>query len=269
MITITTKNSFDLCFRTQTTFKLTYLSAGCIMSKVDWSHRKQILNCYELILVFKGRLHLQTRNAKYSLGENELLLLSPYSSFKGFRAEKEETSFYYCRFTTDDPAKFGITKAYMHLTDSSKVKDIFAQLAVLSVSLDYPSYLPDLLVGLLLTEIGMEEKKETIKGCQVAADIAGFIQEKSGQVTTQQIADRFGYNKDYVSTLFKKSYGLTIKKYCNKIKLQNAKTLLISSSYSVKQIASMLGFNDDNQFIKFFNYHEKVSPTKFRDSYIR
>lgn len=109
MITITTQDSFDLCYKTQNTFSIAFISAGCIMSKINWSHRKQILNSYELILVFKGRLHIQVGNSKYILGENELLLLSPYSTFKGFHAEREETSFYYCRFTTDDPAKFGIT----------------------------------------------------------------------------------------------------------------------------------------------------------------
>ena len=239
------------------------------MSKINWSHRKQILNSYELILVFKGRLHIQVGNSKYILGENELLLLSPYSTFKGFHAEREETSFYYCRFTTDDPAKFGITKHYMSLNDSSKIKDILAQLATLSLYPEYPPFLPDLLVGLLLTELGLSAKRRTSKGCQLAPEIAKFIQEKTGLVSAQQIAERFGYNKDYINKLFSKTYGLTIKQYCNKIKLQNAKILLLTPNYTIKQISSILGFSDDNLFIKFFKYHEKISPSKFRNSYIK
>jgi len=46
-----------------------------------------------------------------------------------------------------------------------------------------------------------------------------------------------------------------------------AKNLLISTNYSVKQIAFMLDYKEENLFIKFFKYHERVSPTNFRNTY--
>ena len=35
----------------------------------------------------------------------------------------------------------------------------------------------------------------------------------------------------------------------------------------MKQIASELGFSNENLFIKFFLYHEKITPTAFRSRY--
>lgn len=267
MITFKTQDSFDLCFKTQNLFSLSFQSAGCIRSKSDWSHRKQTLECFELILVVEGNLHIQANYDRYTVNENEILILSPYTTFHGYRTEKESTSFYWCRFMTDDLTKFGIEKTFISVADIAEIQDLFIHLASLSAMPEHSQILPELLISLILTEIGIAEKSENKKDTKISSEIANLIQENGGLITPEQVAEHFGYNKDYISKLFKSAYGMTIKEYSNKIKIQNAKNLLVTSAYTIKQIALSLGFENNNLFIKFFKYHENITPTQFRNTY--
>ena len=46
-----------------------------------------------------------------------------------------------------------------------------------------------------------------------------------------------------------------------------AKDLLLSTNMSVKQISKELGYSEENLFIKFFTYNEKISPSAFKAKY--
>ena len=76
-----------------------------------------------------------------------------------------------------------------------------------------------------------------------------------------------GYKIHEGGTAFCKVTGITLKKYIIDARLNAAKDYLHTSDLSVKQIAYELGFYDETLFIKFFTYHEKISPTAYRNKY--
>lgn len=80
----------------------------------------------------------------------------------------------------------------------------------------------------------------------------------------QDICDRFGYNKDYISRSFKKKYGVTVKEYANREKLEAAKYLLKNSRHSIKKVGEAVGFDSVELFYKFFRYHMKLTPFEYR-----
>ena len=45
------------------------------------------------------------------------------------------------------------------------------------------------------------------------------------------------------------------------------KDLLLTTDMSVKQISRELGYSGEYLFIKFFTYHEKISPAAFKAKY--
>ena len=94
------------------------------------------------------------------------------------------------------------------------------------------------------------------------------ITERAVQKQLRIVCDYLGYNRDYISKQFLRCYGISIKKYIDQKKVSAAKHLLISSKMSLDQIASAIGFENAQQFYKFFNYHEKISPTQFRKIHI-
>ena len=57
------------------------------------------------------------------------------------------------------------------------------------------------------------------------------------------------------------------RQYISSEKIKLSKDLLLTTRLSVKEIAARLGFGSENLFIKFFKYHEDISPAKFRNKY--
>ena len=67
--------------------------------------------------------------------------------------------------------------------------------------------------------------------------------------------------------MYKREYGYDIKSGIIKQRLAYIESLLINTDYSVKEIAAMCGFDDENNFVKFFKYHEHTTPTLFRNKF--
>ena len=66
---------------------------------------------------------------------------------------------------------------------------------------------------------------------------------------------------------FKKIYGIGLKDYLTSQRIKAAKDFLLTTDLSMKQISRELGYSEENLFIKFFTYHEKISPTAYKARY--
>ena len=99
-----------------------------------------------------------------------------------------------------------------------------------------------------------------------------FIKEyvrinRNRDISVAKIAEELGYNVDYVGKLFKKHTNVGIKQYIAQSRLSYAKELLFTTTLSVKEVAEKMGYENEKLFIKFFIYHEKITPTAYRNLY--
>lgn len=263
MITIDSPNSLDLCYRTQSNFNLNFYSSGIIKRTRNWAHRERTIDCYELMVVFEGELHISENNRRHDLCENDVLLMSPHTTLGSFEVSTNKTSFGWVRFSSDHLDKFNISPGKIQIDDINKIKNLLNQINTISHIPDYPKYFPELLTCVMLSEIGIAQKHADSNN--LAFQIAKWISENP-TVKIEDISSNFGYNKDYLGRIFKRAYNITIKDYSTKALLDNAKALLITSNYPIKKIASILDFTNENLFVKFFKYHEKISPKEYRNS---
>ena len=60
--------------------------------------------------------------------------------------------------------------------------------------------------------------------------------------------------------MFRAEYGISVKEYITKIKLENAKRLL-SAGFSVTKTAEMTGYADVFNFSKMYKKHFGESPS--------
>lgn len=143
-------------------------------------------------------------------------------------------------------------KKLLHITNSS----VYSPCAADSLGL------------LILEELKRLQSEELSSNDTLAVQITEHIRNhiKSG-ITVSEIARRFDYNADYIGKYFKKSRGIGLKEYLAVQKLKLAKDLLLTTNLSVKQISRELGYCEENGFIKFFTYHEKIAPAAFRNKY--
>lgn len=94
--------------------------------------------------------------------------------------------------------------------------------------------------------------------------IVQFLNEYHKNISLSFLCDAFGRSKSHISHLFKKRSGMTIKEYCNNLKLEDARKLLLNTNYSITEIAYDVGFNDISYFISLFRKKFGVTPFSFK-----
>ena len=77
------------------------------------------------------------------------------------------------------------------------------------------------------------------------------------------LAHTFGFERSYLFRIFKARYGLSVKDYITKTRMENAKKLL-SGGYTVCETAGMVGYEDEFNFSKAFKNHYGISPSRFK-----
>lgn len=68
------------------------------------------------------------------------------------------------------------------------------------------------------------------------------------ELYVEEIANQIHMNSDYLTRLFKKSTGLSIKSYIIRQKMEAARNLLRSTSLSVGNVAVWLGYKNFSHF---------------------
>lgn len=95
--------------------------------------------------------------------------------------------------------------------------------------------------------------------------ILQYLSENHTTVTLSDVCRRFYRSKSYISHMFKKTYGVSFRRYCCMLKLQDAEKMLLQTDYSVTEIAHITGFNDTSYFISAFRNEFGLPPLRYRN----
>lgn len=87
------------------------------------------------------------------------------------------------------------------------------------------------------------------------------------ELTVEKIAKGLGVNSDYLSRIFKKAEGLSLKYYILQERTTRAKNLLRYSDYSILEISKYLGFSTQSHFTEVFKRFSDMTPQAFRNQY--
>ena len=80
-------------------------------------------------------------------------------------------------------------------------------------------------------------------------------------ISVEKISDYFGFERSYLYRTFKNAYGIGIKEYIVKTRMEQAKNLL-KKGYSVGSTAHAVGYRDQFNFSKAYKKHFGVAPKK-------
>lgn len=105
---------------------------------------------------------------------------------------------------------------------------------------------------------GIEETSDSFR------KITAFISEYHTDITLDTLCKKFHFSKSYISHIFKAKTGLTLKSYCNRLKINDAKELLKNTELSVTDIAYTTGFGNLSYFISTFKSEVGCTPLAYR-----
>lgn len=98
--------------------------------------------------------------------------------------------------------------------------------------------------------------------------ILAYVSENFTTVTLDELASHFGRSRSYISHLFKRMTGRSIRAYCNELKLFTSERLLQTTEATVTDVALESGFEDTSYFVRLFKEKYGVTPYKYKKTYL-
>ena len=89
-------------------------------------------------------------------------------------------------------------------------------------------------------------------------------QNHTRDINSEEISKVLGCSRSKWSREFNRTAGMNLREYINKLRIEDAKTLLLNSRLSVTEIAYSVGFSDSNYFTNIFKKQTGKTPIAFR-----
>jgi YesN/AraC family two-component response regulator len=89
-------------------------------------------------------------------------------------------------------------------------------------------------------------------------------QHYNEQIKLKDLSQMFYINKNYACFLFKRYTGMTFSELLNKIRMEQAKEMLVITSYTIAEISEKSGYTDYFYFSKLFKKMYGVTPSQYR-----
>lgn len=114
------------------------------------------------------------------------------------------------------------------------------------------------------TQLVAERKLGTPTLTMLPKNVQHYIENNiTEKITTEDIARELNIGRSYLSTMFKKEVGINLGEYINRLKIDEAKRMMLTTDQSLTQIATTLGYATQSHFIEVFKRLEGVTPTEF------
>ena len=109
------------------------------------------------------------------------------------------------------------------------------------------------------------ESAVSATGRETVEQILSYLHENyTFSTTNQDVAERFGFHPNYISSLLKEYTGMPLHRYLTHLRLLQAAKLLDERSLSISEVAEKCGFRDIYYFSKYFKKIMGISPTEYR-----
>lgn len=266
---------------------LRYFACGNLMSRDGFVHCRRVLNSNVLIFVLEGTLEITVSGREYSVSEGEFIFLKSGGEHFGTKPSSGNLSYLWVHFKSDsDWECFSeedirsrklsyLLPEYGRAASFQRVSMLFRQLIDFSRQENiYSEKILSYAVSLLIMEL-TQEAVDTISQYSenispVVSDASEWIRSNCHRsISLNEIADEFHYNAEYLSSLFKKETGLSLKSYLIRSRIEVAKNLLANNNLSIKEAAYSSGFNDEKYFMKMFRKYEGITPTQYKNAFHR
>lgn len=112
----------------------------------------------------------------------------------------------------------------------------------------------------------ISHESRTKSGKPLIELIRKYIDDNYQTVSLEHIAERFFLNKNYFCTSFKNVAGISFMEYVTRLRMEQAKRLLVNSTLKTYEVATAVGYSDQRYFSQVFRKYTGLQPTQYRQS---
>ncbi|ULL15321.1 AraC family transcriptional regulator [Paenibacillus sp. H1-7] len=117
----------------------------------------------------------------------------------------------------------------------------------------------------LLTVMQDRLPKEPVRLEERVMKVCDYVRHHiSRPLSLQELAEHVFLSPSHLSYLFMQTMGMPPMEYVRGVKIQTAKTLLMDSVYTIKEIAEKVGYGEQSQLSRAFHQAEGMSPSRYR-----
>ncbi|MGN1167541.1 MAG: AraC family transcriptional regulator [Lachnospiraceae bacterium] len=113
-------------------------------------------------------------------------------------------------------------------------------------------------------DFSLSKEQQKTMNWIIFEEVSEYIQNNYADITIQNLVNTFHFQEDYFNRLIKSKTGLTYSAYVQKLRLERAEHLLLSSDKSIEEIAAIVGYHNKGYFYKIFQERYKMTPSKYR-----
>jgi AraC family transcriptional regulator, arabinose operon regulatory protein len=99
--------------------------------------------------------------------------------------------------------------------------------------------------------------------------VVNWLENKySENIGLPEMAAQADMSSQYLNALFQETFGMSPYSFLIQLRIREAKKILVTKQDTpLKQVASLVGFNDVSHFVATFRKIEGITPKKYRDLY--
>lgn len=230
-------------------------------------------SCYQLLFATKGEGKLITQGKTFNLKGGMAFFLTKNTPHEYFPVDNEWDTHWLVidGMAVDELAKsLGFSEDIV--VEISNISELIAKFnkirAVLENDRYYGSYRASAYAYEFFIELFRLAKKNehgaATSNSSVDASIVYIEQNYQKNIRLEDLCEVANVSKQHLCRLFKNTLQMRPMEYVTKVRIQHAKSLLITTNYSIKEIAEMVGFSDNSYFAMLFSRHEFMSPVEYR-----
>lgn len=249
---------------------------GQFLTYEPWSHSSRVIADYEILIGVSKTCYLEVDGQSYELSPGKMLMIQPGQRHRGYKESEPGTSFYWFHFMLPSAISAepdAHLPPFADIPNPNRVLVLARQLLHVANGEYSLPHAADAFLAVLFVELA-EQLRNVLHPSTKDAKLTELmewikIHATEKNISVERIAAYSGYNKHYLTRLFKRQTGLGVLEYVHSLKLEAAKQLLAGTKLYVKEVAAQVGIPDEKQFAKWFKRLCGVTPTAYREAFIR
>ncbi len=239
---------------------------------------------FELLLIKQGSLEFYCSNERILFKKGDVAIISPRSLHSAFAGTEgviyDVIMFNLEHFLNETSASKNflsqVNNGHVFFENKTTNNSIIKQLrTIVEADLNRDTCQPLIIVGYIYNLMGLlythcaTTEKSTINIETKFGKVIDYINKHfTEDISSSFLSLKFGYEEAYFCRKFKKNTGITVMKYIQVLRLEEAKKLITKSDSSIKDIALSCGFSDVAYFTNCFKKLYQMTPSQIREQKI-
>ncbi len=258
-------------------FKFLYYTGGHSKLNDYWGDGDVTNSFSSFYLVQDGCLEIKTEEDEFLAGPNSLVVIPAGLSHSVYCSSSDDDYQYWMHF---DMYTSGVglldllpSVTIVSLSNTNRIEKLFKEILNYGASNDILSHLKlqsacFLLMAFFFENTHIDYPVLEQDRTQMIKTVVNYIHENfESSPSVETLAKMCHFNVSYFIRFFKKVMKVTPHKYIQSVQIEHAKNYLTSTEFSIKQVASSVGFLDVKHFSKIFKASTQLSPEDYRKNF--